>query len=204
MLRKQLFTLGLLVALGATAFAAEEYKIDPAHSSATFTVRHLMISNVPGRFSNVNGTIIYDEKEVTKSSVTASIPTATINTENEGRDKHLKNADFFDVEKFPEIKFVSKRVEQRGSQLVAIGDLTIKDVTKQVELPFEVVKANTPFGVVVGATGSTKINRKDYNVLWSRSMDGGGAVVGDEVKIEFSVEAKPAKPAANKPTASSK
>jgi polyisoprenoid-binding protein YceI len=90
-------------------------------------------------------------------------------------------------------------VEKRGNQLVAIGDLTIKDVTKQVELPFEVVKANTRSGMVVGATGATKINRKDFNVLWSRTMDGGGAVVSDEVKIEFSVEAKPA--AAAKPAA---
>jgi len=186
-----------IVALAGSAFAAEEYKIDPAHSSATFTVRHLMISNVPGRFANVTGTIVYDENDVSKSSVTATIPTNTINTDNDGRDKHLRSADFFDVEKYPEMKFVSKKVEKRGNQLVAIGDLTIKDVTKQVELPFEVVKAKTPFGVVVGATGATKINRKDFNILWSRTMDGGGAVVSDEVKIEFSVEAKPA--AAAKP-----
>jgi polyisoprenoid-binding protein YceI len=200
MFRKFLLPVALLATLSGTAFAGEEYKIDPAHSSATFTVRHLMISNVPGRFANVNGTIVYDEKDVTQSSVTATIPTATINTDNEGRDKHLRNTDFFDVEKYPEMKFVSKKVEKRGHQLVAIGDLTIKDVTKQVELPFEVVKANTPFGTVVGATGSTKINRKDFNILWSRTMDGGGAVVSDEVKIEFSVEAKPA-PAAAKPAA---
>ena len=197
MFKKLLFSSSLGLALASTAFAADEYKIDPAHSSATFSVRHLMISNVPGRFGGVTGSIVYDEKDLTKSAVTASIPTNTINTDNDGRDKHLRSADFFDVEKFPEMKFVSKKVEKRGSQLVAIGDLTIKDVTKQVELPFEVVKANTPFGVVVGATGSTKINRKDFNILWSRTMDGGGAVVGDEVKIEFSVEAKPA--AAAKP-----
>jgi polyisoprenoid-binding protein YceI len=199
MVKKFLSVSLLLVAGTVSAFAAEEYKIDPAHSSATFTVRHLMISNVPGRFANVTGTIVYDEKDVTKSSVTATIPTSTINTDNEGRDKHLRSADFFDVEKYPEMKFVSKKVEKRGNQLVAIGDLTIKDVTKQVELPFEVVKANTPSGMVVGATGATKINRKDFNVLWSRTMDGGGAVVSDEVKIEFSVEAKPA--AAAKPAA---
>jgi polyisoprenoid-binding protein YceI len=199
MFKKLLFSAALLATTASAAFAADEYKIDPAHSSATFTVRHLMISNVPGRFANVSGTIVYDERDLTKSSVTASIPTNTINTDNEGRDKHLRSADFFDIEKYPEMKFVSKKVEKRGNQLVAIGDLTIKDVTKQVELPFEVVKANTPFGVVVGATGSTKINRKDFNILWSRTMDGGGAVVGDEVKIEFSVEAKP--PVAAKPAA---
>jgi polyisoprenoid-binding protein YceI len=194
-MKKLLFSTAVIAMLAGSAFAADEYKIDPVHSSATFSVRHLMISNVPGRFSNVNGTIVYDEKDLTKSSVSATIPTGTINTDNEGRDKHLRSADFFDSEKFPEMKFVSKRIEKRGNQLVAIGDLTIKDVTKQVEFPFEVVKANTPFGVAVGATGSTKIKRKDFNILWSKTMDGGGAVVGDEVKIEFSVEAKPAAPA---------
>jgi polyisoprenoid-binding protein YceI len=201
MLRWKSALFGLLVLLSGMTLAAEEYKIDPGHSSATFTVRHLMISNVPGRFSNVTGTIVYDENDLGKSSVKATIPASSINTDNEGRDKHLKSGDFFDVEKFPEMTFVSKRIEKRGDQLVAIGDLTIKDVTKQVELPFEVVKAKTPHGVAIGATGWTKINRKDYNILWSRTMDGGGAVVGDEVKIEFSVEAKPAgaaKPATTK------
>jgi polyisoprenoid-binding protein YceI len=192
-----IFSILLLI---ATAAFAEEYKIDPGHSSATFSVRHLMISNVPGRFSNVKGTIVYDEQDLTRSSVKATIPTATINTDNEGRDQHLKSGDFFDVEKFPEMTFVSKRIEKRGNQLIAIGDLTIKGVTKEVELPFEVVKANTPFGVAIGATGSTKVNRKDFNILWSRTMDGGGAVVGDEVKIEFSVEAKPAAPPAKPAT----
>jgi polyisoprenoid-binding protein YceI len=199
MLRSKTAILSFLLLVSTAAFA-EEYKIDPGHSSATFSVRHLLISNVPGRFSNVNGMIVYDDKDVSKSSVKAAIPTATINTDNEGRDKHLKSGDFLDVEKFPEMTFVSKRIEKRGKQLIAIGDLTIKDVTKQVELPFEVVKANTPFGVAIGATGSIKINRKDFNILWSRTMDGGGAVVGDEVKIEFSVEAKPATPPAKPAT----
>jgi polyisoprenoid-binding protein YceI len=192
MLRNRNAILVFLLLASTALFAADEYKIDPGHSSATFTVRHMMISNVPGRFSNVTGTIVYDEHDLTKSSVKATIPTATISTDNERRDNHLKSVDFFEVGKFPEITFVSKKVEKRGDQLVAIGDLTIKNVTKQVELPFEIVKAKTPSGVAIGATGSTKINRKDYNITWNKTMDGGRAVVGDEVRIDISVEAKAA------------
>src|SRR5438132_7499152 len=95
----------------ASAFAGDVYNIDPAHSSATFTVRHMMISTVPGRFSGISGTINYDEKDITKSSVEATIKTATINTDNESRDKDLRSANYFDVEKYPDITFKSTTVE---------------------------------------------------------------------------------------------
>src|SRR5262245_14990569 len=117
MLRSRSAVLVFVLLASTALFAADEYKIDPGHSSATFTVRHMMISNVPGRFSNVNGSIVYDEQDVTKSSVKATIPTATISTDNERRDNHLKSADFFEVEKFPEMTFTSKRIEKRGDQL---------------------------------------------------------------------------------------
>ncbi len=182
------------LALSASALAAD-YKIDPNHSSATFSVRHMVISNVPGRFSNVSGSINYDDADVTKSSVEAVIKTATITTDNEGRDKHLKSADFFDVEKYPEITFKSKRVEKRGNQLVAIGTLTMKGVSKDIELPFELSKLATPRGTMIGIVAETKLNRMDYGVSWNKAIEGGGVVVGDEVKIQLSLEARPAPPA---------
>jgi polyisoprenoid-binding protein YceI len=184
-----------VLAASASALAADQYKIDPNHSSATFSVRHMVISNVPGRFSDVSGNIVYDEADISKSSVEARIKAATITTDNEGRDKHLKSADFFDVEKYPEITFKSKRVEKRGSQLVAIGTLTMKGVSKEIELPFELNKLVTARGTTIGVVAETKLNRQDYGVSWNRAIEGGGAVVSDEVKIALSLEARPAAPA---------
>jgi polyisoprenoid-binding protein YceI len=192
---KSLRLFAALLMLAGIALAADEYKIDPAHSAANFTVKHMLISTVHGRFSSVSGTIVYDEKDPSKSSVEAVIKTDSINTDNEGRDKHLKSADFFEVEKYPEITFKSKRVEKRGNQLVAIGTLTIKNVSKEVELPFEINKLVTPRGAVIGIGASTEVNRQDYGVSWSRKLDNGGMVVADNVKIELNVEAKAAAPA---------
>src|SRR5207245_2333132 len=110
----------IFIVFSMAALAAEQYNVDPKHSSATFSVRHMMISNVPGRFSNVSGTIVYDEKDLSKSSVAATIETGTINTDNSQRDNHLRSADFLDVQKYPEMTFKSKRIEKRGDQLVAI------------------------------------------------------------------------------------
>jgi polyisoprenoid-binding protein YceI len=181
--------------LTAAAFAADEFKIDGAHSHASFKVKHMMISTVEGRFGEVAGTIQFDDKDLTKSSVDAIIKTASITTDNENRDKHLKSDAFFDVEKFPAITFKSKRIEKRGNNYVAIGDLTIKDVTKEVELPFELNTLKTSRGTVIGATTELKINRQDYHVKWNNPIEGGGVVVSDEVKIEISIEAKkPAPP----------
>jgi polyisoprenoid-binding protein YceI len=184
-------TLAFVLAVSASALAADQFKIDPNHSSATFSVRHNLISNVPGRFSDVNGFINYDQADVTKSSVEAVIKVATINTDNEGRDKHLKSADFFDAEKFPEITFKSKRVEKRGNQLVAIGTLTMRGVSKDIELPFEINKLTTARGTTVGVVAETKLNRQDYGVNWSKTLDNGGLVVGNDVNIQLSLEARP-------------
>ena len=184
----------LVLALSTAAFAAD-YKIDPNHSSATFNVRHMVISNVPGRFQDVSGTINYDDADVTKSSVEATIKASSITTDNEGRDKHLKSADFFDVEKYPEITFKSKKIEKRGNQLVAIGTFTMKGVSKDIELPFELSKLNTARGTMIGVVAETEINRMDYGVSWNRAVEGGGAVVSEKVKIQLSLEARPAAPA---------
>lgn len=199
-IKKSIFVLGAIALLSLSALAADEYKIDPTHSTVGFSVKHMMVSNVPGRFTEFTGTITFDEKDPSKSSVNATIKAASINTDNTQRDNHLRNSDFFDVEKFPEIKFVSKKIEKRGDQWVAVGDLTIKDVTKQVEIPFELATLNTPRGKLIGIDGSVKINRQDYNVKWSRPLQQGlGATVSDEVKITLNLEARQAAPAAAQP-----
>jgi len=196
---KKFAVLTAILVLSASAFAAEALQIDTGHSSINFRVRHMLISNVPGSITGITGTVNYDDKDVTQSSIDATIKVTTINTANEGRDKDLRGPNFFDTDKFPEAKFVSKRIEKRGDNYVAIGDLTIKDVTKEIELPFELSKANTPFGPAIGVSASTTINRKDYHINYGRVMDNGGAVVSDEVKLEINLEARPPRKEAPKP-----
>jgi polyisoprenoid-binding protein YceI len=180
----------MVVALASLA-TAQDFKIDKAHSQAGFSVRHLMISNVHGRFDELEGTLHYDAKDVTKSSVQVTIKTASIDTDNENRDKDLHTSEFLDVAKFPEITFKSTKVEKRGEQLVLAGDLTIKGVTKPVEIPFTLSGPITdPWGNQrIAAEGSTKINRRDFGVTYARKMQDGSAVVGDEVKISLEIEA---------------
>jgi polyisoprenoid-binding protein YceI len=176
---------------------AQQFEIDPVHSSATFKVRHMLVSTVVGRFSDVSGTINYDEKDPSKSSVTASIKTASVNTDNGGRDGDLKQ-NYFEVDKFPEMTFKSTKLEKRGDQWVASGPLTIKDVTKNVEIPFELTIADMPRGgKALGASATFKVNRNDYHVAKSSVVDN-GATVGNEITIELNVEAHPPKPADKK------
>ena len=181
------------VALGtlATPAAAQTWKIDTAHSSASFTVRHMMVSNVHGRFGKVEGTIVYDGKDVAGIKADATIDTTTITTDNEKRDAHLKSPDFFDVAGNPTITFKSKRAEVVGKgKFKLIGDLTMRGKTKEVVL--DVDGPTDPVTVQnsqrIGATATTTLNRQDYGVSWSRAMDGGGFVVGDEVKVTIELE----------------
>ena len=195
---KKFAVLAAILILSVSAFAADALQIDPAHSSINFRVRHMLISNVPGSITGITGTINYDDKDLTRSSIEAVIKVSTINTNNEGRDKDLRGANFFDTDKYPEARFVSKRIEKRGDNYFAIGDLTIKDVTKEIELPFELAKNNTPAGPAIGVSASTTINRKDYHITYNRVMDNGGAVVSDDVKLEINLEAKPPRKADSK------
>ena len=191
---KKLSSVLLFVVAAAALSFAQEYKIDPVHSSATFKVRHMMVSTVVGRFTDVEGNIMYDEADPSKSKVEAVIKTASVNTDNNMRDGDLKN-NFLEVEKYPEMKFTSTKVEKRGDQWVATGPLTIKDVTKTVEIPFEITKADTQFGPAVGVTADFKINRNDYHVVKAGITDN-GATVGNEISIELNVEAHQPKSAA--------
>lgn len=170
----------------ALPLAAQDFKIDPNHSSANFAVKHLLVSTVRGRFAGaVNGTIHYDASDPTKSSVNAVITTTNINTDNERRDNDLRSPNFFEVEKYPEIRFQSTKVEKRGEGFVAIGNLTIKDVTKQIELPFTLTAAEVKGKKKLGIEASTNINRFDYNIKYDPS----GTTVSKEVKIDLDLEA---------------
>jgi polyisoprenoid-binding protein YceI len=169
-----------------------EYKIDPAHSLIGFAVRHLEINWVEGRFKDFSGTINFDDRDVTKSSVEFSAEVASVDTEVEARDKHLRTADFFDAEKYPKMTFKSTGVERKGKDAYVLrGDLTIKGVTKPVEFPFTLTGAvkdpwgNTRFGVEAQA----KINRRDFQINYGSAFAGGGLDVGNEVTIKLRLEA---------------
>jgi polyisoprenoid-binding protein YceI len=184
----------MLISALAAFSQTQEFQIDPVHSSAQFKVRHMLVSTVVGRFTDVSGTIWYDEKDPSKSKVEATIKTASINTDNNSRDGDLKK-NYFDVDKYPEMTFKSAKVEKRGDQWVASGPLTIKDVTKNVEIPFDVTLAQTPRGPAMGASSSFKVNRNDYHVAKGGIADN-GATVGNDITIELNIEGHPPKPAA--------
>jgi polyisoprenoid-binding protein YceI len=167
------------------------YQIDPSHSSANFTIKHMMIAKVHGGFEKISGKFIYDSETPANSSVDVTIDAASINTRDGQRDTHLKSADFFDVEKYPTLTFKSKRVEKVGSDLKITGDLTIHGVTNTVTLevdgPSNEIK--DPWGnSKIGASATTKIKRKDYGLTWNAALEAGGFLVGDDVNISIDVQ----------------
>ena len=179
------------MALQASA-ATTTWKIDPAHTAAQFAVKHMMISTVRGEFKGVTGTVIWDDADVTKSSVDVTIDAKTVNTGEEPRDKDLRSDKFFDTEKFPTMTFKSKKVESAGTgKLKVTGDLTIHGVTKEVILNVEGPSAavKDPWGNTrAAASATTQVNRQDFGVKWNANMDGGGVVVGDTVTITIDLE----------------
>lgn len=181
---------------GALAFQASAatttWKIDPAHTAAQFAVKHLMISTVRGEFKGVTGTVIWDDQDVSKSSVDVTIDARTVNTGEDARDKDLRSDKFFEVEKFPTMTFKSRKVEAAGSgKLKVTGDLTIHGVTKEVVLNVEgpTDQVKDPWGNTrVATSATTQVNRQDFGVKWNANMDGGGVVVGDTVNITIDME----------------
>ncbi|MSS73062.1 MAG: polyisoprenoid-binding protein [Candidatus Latescibacteria bacterium] len=190
-MKKSLFLAVILTLTTAVQAArAETYEIDVAHSSATFSIRHIF-SQVKGRFTQMSGSITYDPKEPEKASVVAKIASASINTDNEKRDAHLKNADFFDVEKYPDITFQSKGAKKEGDRLKVTGTLNMHGVEKEVTLDVEVLGVGPgPRGrAVAGFEATTTINRKDFGINWNRALDQGGVMLGEDVKVTLSIEA---------------
>jgi polyisoprenoid-binding protein YceI len=189
--KKTMCVVLMILCLTQIGVGGDKFVLDPPHTSVGFAVRHLMINNVKGNFTDVSGTIDYDSEDITRSSVDATIKSATINSGNADRDKHLRSADFLDVEKFPQIRFKSSRIEKRAENYVAIGTLTIRGVSREVVLPFNFLgQIKDPFGhIKIGAEASLTLDRRDYGISWSKIMDNGGLVVANEVKIEISFEA---------------
>jgi polyisoprenoid-binding protein YceI len=184
--------IAVVVSLGMmhAALAADVYLTDTPHTLVGFTVRHLVITKVRGKFNAFVGTITYDENDITKSSMQGTIKTASIDTDDAKRDEHLRSADFFDAANHPEITFVSKRVEKKGEGYVMIGDLTIRGTTKEVAMPFVLTGKITHRGTTrIGFEANVQINRKDFGVSYHRLTDTGGLVVGDTVDIELIGEA---------------
>ena len=186
-------TAGLAAALALPASAGTTtWQIDPQHSSAQFGVTHLMISTVRGEFHGVKGTVVLDDQDITRSTVNVTIDATSVDTREPDRDKHLKSPDFFDVAKYPSITFKSTKVEQVSpGELKVTGDLTIRGVTKQVVLNVDGPKApiKDPWGLQRSAvSATTKINRQDFGVSWNKTLDSGGVVVSDEVRITLDVE----------------
>jgi polyisoprenoid-binding protein YceI len=196
-MRKHLGSLLALLCLCGAALAADDFKIDPNHSSVNFAVGHAGgISTVVGRFTAFEGKISFDDKDVAKSTVNVAIKTASINTDVPPRDNDLRSANYFDVEKFPEITFQSKSIEKKGEGYLAHGTLTIKGVAKEVDLPFEFkgpVDVGQGRGKVMGAHASLTVSRLDFGVGKATPM------IGADVKIELYVEAHLAPPAPASP-----
>ena len=176
---------------GKTAPRSTSWNIDGSHTNATFSVRHLMISNVRGEFQKVSGTVTYDPAKPEATKVEATLEVASISTREAARDTHLKSADFFDAEKFPLIKFVSTSFRKGAKGTELVGQLTIKDATREVVLALDgpTPEQKDPWGKTrVGASASTKIKRSDFEMTWNTALELGGVVVGDEITIHLDVE----------------
>jgi polyisoprenoid-binding protein YceI len=189
---KLIYILVVSMMVVTAAWAGDKYVQDPAHTNIGFQVKHMVITTVTGNFTDYDYSFVYDEKNPENSSITATIKTASINTNNEKRDEHLRSADFFDAEQYPEITFVSKKVMKTDDGYVAVGDLTMRGVTKEIELPFKIT------GIIKDPWGNTKmgvesrltIDRQEYNVSWNNTLDSGGVVVSDNVDIILDLQLK--------------
>src|SRR5215210_6848025 len=174
------------------------YNFDKAHSFIGFKVRHMGLIEVPGFFRDFTGEVNFDSGDGSKSTVNFKAVTTSIDTGVAGRDKHLRTADFFEVDKYPELTFKSTEVKKKGKGWIVTGDLTMKGVTKTVTIPFEIagwLPAGERSGLKMGIAGETTINRRDFGINWGTSLPSGIANVSDEVKIVLQIEAGKAKDA---------
>ena len=174
------------------ATSVTTWTVDPVHSNAEFRVKHMMITNVRGRFTGVTGKLTYDPADVSKSQVEATIDIATVDTRDPQRDTHLKGADFFDAEKFPTMSFRSTKVTRKSHGTLAVsGPLTIHGITKDVEFEVEgpTPPAKDPWGNTrIGVNATTKIDRRDYGLTFNAALETGGVLVGEEVNITLELE----------------
>lgn len=190
-LRITLVALALATAASVAVAAPVTYMVDRPHSEMGFDVRHFF-SKVHGRFGDFQGTIVFDDSDPSKISVEGTATTASISTDNDRRDNHLRSADFFDAEKFPTLTFKSTGVTASGKNKFKVaGDLTLRGVTKPVVFDAEFLGAGetAPGSVKAGFTATTTINRKDFGINWNKTLDNGGLMLGDDVTLVISIEA---------------
>lgn len=182
--------LGAALAPAPAAALPVTYEIDPDHSGVTFTIRHF-VTNVPGRFRDFSGTIRYDKESPTAANVEFNLEAASIDTANADRDAHLRSADFFDAEKYPQLTFSSTSVRVKDPKTLEVtGNLTLKGMTKKLTLPVQFLgTVPTPQGEKIGFETSFTINRKDFGIAWNRVLEGGGTLLGDDVRITVAIEA---------------
>jgi polyisoprenoid-binding protein YceI len=182
----------LVAAFALPSFAqTASWNVDPAHSKAVFSVKHLGISTVRGELSKMTGQAQVDDKDISKSQIEVTLDATTVNTGQEGRDKDLRSPNFLDVEKFPTMNFKSKSVSGSAGNLKLTGDLTIHGVTKEVTFDLDGPSAaiKDPWGNLRrGASATTKINRKDFGISFNAVMDNGGLVVGNDITITIDLE----------------
>ncbi len=167
------------------------WTIDPAHTAVEFAVRHMMITTVKGQFATVSGTLVLDEQDITRSKVDVEIDTSSIDTREPKRDAHLRSADFFEVETYPQITFVSRRVERAGDMLKVTGDLTIRGTTREIVLDVEDLGrvGKDPWGGERAAFNATgKLNRLDYGLKWNQALEAGGVLVSEDVKLSVDAQ----------------
>jgi polyisoprenoid-binding protein YceI len=189
-MNRKLFAAAALSLLAALPLRAETFAIDASHSEVGFQVRHL-VSQTRGRFNDFAGTVDLDPKNLASSSVDFKIKATSIDTNVADRDKHLRGADFFDVEKYPEITFKSKSVKAAGNDTYNVtGTLTMHGVSKDITLPVTYLgQAKDPWGNTrAGFEAATTLNRKDFGIVWNKALDAGGAMLGDDVKININLE----------------
>ena len=187
----RVIVVSLILAL-PTLSLASTWTIDPDHSNIEFRVRHLMVSNVKGDFEKYTGTVVIGDKDITTSKVNVTIDTGSINTNVTKRDAHLRSADFFDVAKYPTMTFVSKKVAETGMGGLAVtGNLTLHGITREVVLNVEPIskESRDPWGNIRrGTSATTRINRKDFGLVWNKALETGGVLIGDEVNITLEIE----------------
>jgi polyisoprenoid-binding protein YceI len=168
------------------------WNIDAAHSGVNFSIRHMVVSKVRGRFAKYTGTVTVDDGDLTRSVVEATIDASSIDTGAPQRDAHLRSPDFFDVEKFPELRFRSQRIERlEDARYRVVGELTVRDVTREVSLDVEYGgRAKDPWGNErIGFVAKAALDRKDFGLGWNQVLEAGGVLVGDRVEIELEVQA---------------
>lgn len=190
LLKQILASIAAVLLLNSFSFAADTYKVDPLHTSVSFSVRHLGINNVKGKFKEFEGALVLEGDRLKEASGTIHVQ--SVDTGVEKRDNHLRTAEFFDAAKYPTITFKTKRVEKDGSgQVVLIADFTMRGVTKELRLPAKMSKpTKDPWGGVrVGLEAKTKLNRKDYGINYNELLETGAMAVGEEVELEINTEA---------------